>query len=143
MLFQLDDVQNGAPEGPRLWAQYFQALDQGLRARNFRLLVVLVPSEYTVYQPLIEGAIATNKDEQLEQLLRQLPGIPAVNTTPALQQAAVDALANGQLLYWRDDTHGNGNGVRVAADQVGALYASRRKLRDLPRVEPVSQTRIH
>ena len=124
ILFQLDDLRDATPDGPRLWARYFIVLNRELRQRGLRLIVILVPSKYTVYQPLIKDATRTNKSEAFNELQQDLPGIPVVNTTPALQQAAAYELEHGNLLYWRDDTHWNADGVRVAADQLQVRYAS-------------------
>lgn len=124
MLFQLDDVHDASADGPSLWARYFRVLHRELRARNFNLVVILVPSKYTVYQPLITGAAATNKGTEFEQLQQLLPDIPVVNTTPILQSEAQDAFARGSLLYWPDDTHWNADGVRIAADQVETVLAA-------------------
>jgi predicted RecA/RadA family phage recombinase len=53
-----------------------------------------------------------------------LTDILVVNTVPAMQKEAADALAQGKLLYWSDDTHWNANGVRVAAIEVRKLLAA-------------------
>ncbi len=124
ILFQVDDVIDAPSVAPRLWTKYFRALSEDLRERNFRLIVILVPSKYTVYQPLIKNAPKTNKSRAFDELQQDLQGIPVVNTTPALQQAAADNLKHGSLLYWSDDTHWNADGVHIAADQVQVQYAS-------------------
>ena len=142
ILFQLDDIQNGTTDAPKLWAKYLRVLKGELETRNFRLIVILVPSKYTVYQPLIRGAAPTNKSAQFEQLRNQLSDLPVVNTTPALQQAAASAIDNDFLLYWRDDTHWNAEGVRIAADQVGAIYSAGSIRTAPPKVKSVSQRRV-
>ena len=124
MLFFKEDLQEGAPNGPTWWAKYLRVLNKELHQRGFRLIVILVPSKYTVYQPLIDGAKKTNKREAFEELEEKLNDVPVVNTTPALQQAAADQLERGQLLYWPDDTHWNAEGVRVAAEQLQVQYAA-------------------
>src|SRR5579884_4201031 len=141
ILFQLDDVRNSTPDGPKLWARYFRTLNQELQARHFKLIVILVPSKYTAYQPLIAGANPTNKSEQFEELRRELPDIPVVDTTPALQQAAADAFNHGHLLYWLDDTHWNGDGVRIAARRVAAVYSAQRTI-DKTSLESIPQPSI-
>lgn len=142
VLFQLDDVQNAAPDSVKLWAKYFRVLDRELRARDFNLIVVFVPSKYTTYQPLIKDAAPTNKSAQFEELQKQLHGVAVVNAVPAMQKAAAAAFAQGRLIYWRDDTHWNAEGVRVAADQISALYAAEYRTSRRARVEAVSQTRV-
>lgn len=124
MLFFREDLEKAAPNGPTWWAKYFHVLNKELQQRGFRLIVILVPSKYTVYQPLIDDAAKTNKREAFEELEEKLNDVPVVNTAPALQQAAAEALEHGQLLYWPDDTHWNAEGVRVAAQQLQAQYAA-------------------
>jgi SGNH hydrolase-like domain, acetyltransferase AlgX len=141
ILFQLDDLRDAAPDGPRLWARYFIVLNRELRQRNFRLIVILVPSKYTVYQPLIKDAPKTNKKEAFEELQKRLKDMPVVNTTAALQQAAADGIEEGRLLYWPDDTHWNGDGVRVAAGQLQMQYAAGFVRPGSAKVTAVSQKR--
>ncbi len=141
ILFQLDDVRDGAPDGPKLWAKYFRVLDRELSRRNFSLIVILVPSKYTVYQPLLANARATNKSAEFAELTAELPDVNVVNTTSALQQRAAEALRNGSLLYWRDDTHWNAAGVSVAAELVGKIYTSMRPAPATPKIESVSERR--
>jgi len=143
ILFQLDDVLDASPEGPRLWAKYFRVLQKELRQQNFQLIVILVPSKYTVYQPLIKDAVPTNKSEAFDELKKDLPGVPVVNTTPALRKAAADGLEHGNLLYWPDDTHWNADGVRVAADQIHAQYGSEFPPRGPAKIKSISQKRAH
>ena len=124
MLFFPEDLQDAEADGPTLWAEYLGLLNKELHQHNFQLIVILVPSKYTVYQPLIRDAAKTNKREALNELQDKLKDVPVVNTTAALQQAAAAELAHGNLLYWRDDTHWNAEGVRVAVEQLQVQYAA-------------------
>jgi hypothetical protein len=124
ILFFPEDMQRAQPDRATWWAKYLNVLNKELRQRNFQLIVILVPSKYTVYQPLIKDAIPTDKSEALNELQNKLKDAPVVNTTAALQQAAAAELTHGNLLYWRDDTHWNAEGVRVAAEQLQAEYAA-------------------
>lgn len=144
MLFFKEDLEEAAPNGPTWWAKYFRVLNNELRQRNFRLIVILLPSKYTVYQPLINSAKKTNKREAFEELEEKLEDVPVVNTTSALQQAAADELEHGHLLYWPDDTHWNADGVRVAAEQLQAEYAARfAGISGAAKVKAVSRKRYH
>jgi hypothetical protein len=124
ILFFPEDLQDAEAHGATLWAEYLGALNKELHQHNFHLIVILVPSKYTVYQPLIKDAAKTNKREALNELQNELKDVPVVNTTAALQQAAAAELARGNLLYWRDDTHWNAEGVRVAVEQLQIQYAA-------------------
>lgn len=143
MLFFKEDLEDAAPNAPSWWAKYFRVLNTELRQRNFRLVVILVPSKYTVYQPLIKDATRTKKTETFDELEAKLKDVPVVNTTSALQQAAAEELEHGRLIYWPDDTHWNADGVRVAAEQFQAAYAASLAGRSgTARVKAVSQTRV-
>lgn len=92
---------------------------QGLQARGVKLVVLLVPEKEQVHVnalsaadrralargPELLGAIATGLEAQ---------GVPVVNLLPVFQQAT----AAGQRLYWRDDTHWNDAGIRLAAEEL-------------------------
>jgi hypothetical protein len=123
ILFFPEDLERTEPNRATWWAKYLTLLNKELRQRNFQLIVILVPSKYTVYQPLIKDATKTDKSEALKELQGKLHNLPVVNTAPALQQAAADELVHGRLLYWRDDTHWNADGVRVAVQQLESQYA--------------------
>jgi len=123
ILFFPEDMQRAESNRATWWAKYLGVLNKELRQRNFQLIVILVPSKYTVYQPLIKDAVKTDKSEALNELQNELKDVPVVNTTAALQQAAAAELAHGNLLYWRDDTHWNTEGVRVAVEQLQTEYA--------------------
>ena len=41
-------------------------------------------------------------------------GVPVVNLMPVFQEAT----ARGERLYWRDDTHWNDAGIRLAAEEL-------------------------
>jgi hypothetical protein len=134
-----EDMQNSAPDAPKFWAKYLRSLDRDLRQRNLDLVVILVPSKYTVYQPLLENAPETNKSRQFEELQAELADLTVVNTTPEMQKAAADALAHGKLLFWRDDTHWNADGVRVAARVVGQVLPAPANNSAVPTLRQVSR----
>jgi SGNH hydrolase-like domain, acetyltransferase AlgX len=120
ILFNQEDLWNCPRDSARFWAAYLTSLDAALKQRHFQLVVILVPNKYTVYQPLLKDAPPTNRAAMLHELAENLDGIPIVNTTPALQQAAADELRHDSFLYWLDDTHWNEEGVRVAVDDLTA-----------------------
>jgi len=142
ILFFNEDLQNATPRKTAFFAKYFRVLNKELHQRGFRLIVILVPSKYTVYQPLIKDARGTNKSKAMRELENQLD-VPVANTTTALQQAAAEALKHGELLYWPDDTHWNAEGVRVAAAQIQSEYLADFSQRPgIAKVKSVSQKRV-
>jgi hypothetical protein len=116
MLFHLDEDPTKRPvEG---WARAFRQLADRVEARRLRPLVVLVPSASTVYTPMLEPQPPTMPSspylDRLGSALRAA-GVPYVDVTPAMEEAARRAFRERRYLYWRDDTHWNKDGVAVAA----------------------------
>lgn len=107
--------------------QYFSWLARRLAVDGRRLVVVLAPTKYTVYAPLLARPDSAEAESpaSLGDLEARLAarGIPAVNLTEPLRAAARAALAGDSLLYWRDDTHWNAAGTAVAARAVADALA--------------------
>jgi len=82
--------------------------------------VFFIPTKYRVYQRWIEQRPDRSLSEPapaLIELRRHFTPlhVPVVDLTPALRQAAATALAAGEFVYWRDDSHWNARGVEAAA----------------------------
>lgn len=77
-----------------------------------------IPTKYRVYAGLWKEPVGNLPDANL-QAARELGkrlGIPVVDLTPAMKEAARTQLQeHNALLYWPDDTHWNENGIAVAA----------------------------
>jgi SGNH hydrolase-like domain, acetyltransferase AlgX len=110
----LRDEQKLATE----WRSYFEDLRQRMARRNLQLVVLVVPDKYTVYGPLLEERPGDFGGERLlaaiEQELRKTD-IPVVNLTQKFRAAAAEVLSRNQYIYWRDDTHWNPLGIKLAA----------------------------
>jgi len=100
------------------WRSYFEDLRQRMARRNLQLVVLVVPDKYTVYGPLLEERPGDSGGERLlaaiEQELRKTD-IPVVNLTQKFRAAAAEVLSRNQYIYWRDDTHWNPLGIKLAA----------------------------
>jgi len=100
------------------WRSYFEDLRQRMARRNLQLVVLVVPDKYTVYGPLLEERPGDFGGERLlaaiEQELRKTD-IPVVNLTQKFRAAAAEVLSRNQYIYWRDDTHWNPLGIKLAA----------------------------
>jgi hypothetical protein len=44
--------------------------------------------------------------------------VPVLNLTPLFREQAASLLARDEYLYWLDDTHWNGEGIREAAQAI-------------------------
>jgi len=122
MLFLPSQVSPG--RGPTAVADAvvsWRRLDHYFRARGFDLLVVLIPSQYRVYAPLLKTPPPKLNDDtyvdDLESGLRAA-GIEVVNPTRSLMAAARDGLPSHRYIYWRDDTHWTAAGVEITAREI-------------------------
>jgi lysophospholipase L1-like esterase len=113
-----------------------------------RLTVLFIPSKDEVYWPLVERSLgreelqrsldfvssynhmplhaADIRANRLAQndLLREFcvaAGIPFLDLTPALEQAA----ASGRAVYFADDAHWNAAGHEIAAQELATFLAAR------------------
>lgn len=91
----------------------------GFRSRGIRLVVMLVPEKEQVHiegLPSEYGAALVRGPELLDKIERELEayGVPTVNLYPAFREAT----KAGRRLYWRDDTHWNDEGIRLAAENL-------------------------
>ena len=89
---------------------------------GFQLKVVLVPDKSTVYGPLLAEPLpsADGAARFLDDLAADLQdrGVNTVSLVGPLRQAAASGLDRGEYVYWRDDTHWNPRGIRIAAEAI-------------------------
>lgn len=98
-----------------------EGIAQGFRAAGTELVVLLVPEKEQVW---IDDLPAEKRKgiEASADLLRWLEregrkrGIRVVNPLDAFRHMTQEGIA----MYWRDDTHWNGEGMRVAAELTAA-----------------------
>jgi hypothetical protein len=106
--------------------------DQRVLART--ACAFFIPDKLRVYRAYVRGAPPLPEPAAGLRALRARfapVGVTVVDLTPALRAAAAAALARGRLVFWRDDTHWNGAGVRAVApmvrDCVGARLRRQRR----------------
>jgi hypothetical protein len=128
MLFLRSRIEPvGSPEAAiGRWTDFFCWASRELGSDGLELVVIIVPDEFTVYQPLLASPrIPAHGDVVLGQLERRLreSGIPVVNVTPVFRAAAAELAEHHEYIYWQDDTHWNECGVSIAAaefrEQIG------------------------
>jgi len=104
---------------------YALALNKALVAKGHSLIVLMVPDKYAVYAPLMREARPAPRGrsyfDRLDASFKEA-GIRSINLTTIYQAKAAEALAQNQYLYWSDDTHWNGRGIRIAAEAVIAEW---------------------
>ncbi len=100
---------------------FFVQLQENLQKRGIRLLVLLVPDKYSVYQDLLSSAPpAVVRQKFLDVVEQRLIAsrVPVLNMTQDFHKQAEALLARGQYLYWLDDTHWNADGIHEAAQAI-------------------------
>ena len=98
-------------------------------AAGHDLVVVLVPSKYTVYRRFLADPTAAHAGagDYLDRLERELHaiGVPVLNLAPFLAAQAARHLENGEYLYWLDDIHWNTRGIALSAAAIHARWPLR------------------
>jgi hypothetical protein len=110
--------------------EYWRWLRRRLEADGLQLLVVLVPSKYTIYGDLLDPPDGRVQEGQaflarLESGLRGR-GIMAVNLGPPLRLAAAAVVGERRYVFFRDDTHWNAAGIELAAREVARGWEAQR-----------------
>jgi hypothetical protein len=101
----------------------YRGVNEQLRSTGLRLKVLLVPDRFTAYAHLLEtGAWTGGMPPYQQELDRHLraAGVPVINLYDVIAAGATAAAENYEYLYWRDDTHWNAAGIRVAAAEIAA-----------------------
>lgn len=103
-----------------------------LRARGSELVILLVPDKEQAYREWLPDRLASESNPlppscliALEEKLRAA-GIPVCNVLAPFR----DRAAEGEFLYYRDDTHWNDRGVAIAARELARVVVP---LLDAPR----------
>lgn len=123
-LFRPQDIRRYYQQQPddhliNQWA----TLAAELRKDNLDLLILLVPTKYAVYRPLLkEGQGPEPADgilylDKIERRVRE-SGITVVNLTPTFRAAAAAGLDRKEYIYWLDDTHWNADGIALAVVEI-------------------------
>jgi SGNH hydrolase-like domain, acetyltransferase AlgX len=113
-----------SPSDPRKaaerWAAYLSWYSNELRKDGLDLLVLLVPNRPTIYAPLLAGPLDVSASlVTFDNLTRSLRSA-GVRTVPLEHRFLKDAstlLPQKKYLYFLDDTHWNGNGTAIAAEE--------------------------
>ena len=114
-----------SPADPRLsaqrWAAYFSWYSSELKKDGLDLVVLLVPNRSTIYAPLLaqprDVSASLNSLHDLEIALENA----GVRTVPLVNPYSQDArlfLDQKKYLYFLDDTHWNGDGTALAAEEI-------------------------
>lgn len=123
MLFYRENLRTlpklAPEENARGIVQVVSKIARRFRERGQILVVLLVPEKEQIHlralSPADREALASGP-RLFEEIAAGLEasGTPVVNLMPAFQEAT----AAGRRLYWRDDTHWNDAGIRLAAEEL-------------------------
>ena len=132
--------------GWQLARETFLRMKETCAQHGARLTIMFIPSKDEVYWPFVEHSLGQNElDRSLDfissynhmplraadisanrlaqnELMREfcaIAGIPLLDLTPALEQAA----ASGRPVYFADDAHWNASGHRIAAEELAKFLA--------------------
>ena len=91
------------------------------KKRGIRFIFLAIPNKETIFYE----SLGTERPVFLERLTRRLRelGVETVNVQPAFEKAFRE---DSVLLYQRDDTHWNGEGVKIAAELIRNLIGEGR-----------------
>jgi hypothetical protein len=88
--------------------------------------VFFIPDKYRVYKPWIENGPAISEPAAGLVALKDYFGarhIPVIDLTSTLKKAATKLLTQGEFVFWRDDTHWNGKGIKSILSDVQQCVA--------------------
>jgi acetyltransferase AlgX (SGNH hydrolase-like protein) len=118
MIFYSGDVELTLDPNRRIAPDYLVWLHGELAKQRLELTVLIVPTKYQVYGPLMHDPSAPRPhDDALRRLADDLTarGVFAVNVTDALRRQAAEDLRRGEYDYFLDDTHWSDRGIAAAA----------------------------
>lgn len=118
MLFYAGDVEVTRDPNRQISSDYLVWLKAELTKMNLELVVLLVPTKYSVYGPVVTNPEAfVPSDLPLKRLAGDLNarGVFAVDVTDPLRTQARAGLTRNEYVYFIDDTHWNERGTSVAA----------------------------
>jgi len=113
--FYVDAATQAAPCDWSAEAAALQAMAPHLR------LIAFAPTKYRVYADKVapEAPLPHIRWDFVDATARGI-GVPALDLTPVLRARAAALLPQGKYVYWRDDSHWNGEGMDAAAQAIVA-----------------------
>jgi SGNH hydrolase-like domain, acetyltransferase AlgX len=122
ILFYGRDVATSRLRNRRMDADGFKAQATELGKHNLRLVVLLVPTKYTVYPTLLQDDDSNNTDpisyvNAVEKSLTDA-GIAVVNLATLFGQKAQENYERNLYIYLLDDIHWNAKGIDLAAGEI-------------------------
>jgi len=93
--------------------------------------VFFIPTKYRVYRGASQpGSNLPNAQWEYLAEVCDENGISCYDLKPPLVERSVELLDDGRFTFWRDDTHWNGEGTKLAAEQVHIVLSQQRTTPD-------------
>lgn len=126
MLFYRSEVAAFARHKP-FQAAFFDELAEEVHKTGNELIVVFIPTKYSVYSPLLtKPPMQANEPFSEAVAALKARGIMVLDLTEPLREQAHDLLAGGATNYHLDDTHWNAIGAQLGAEEIARLIERRR-----------------
>ncbi len=114
-----------SPSDPRnaadRWAAYFSWYSSQLKKDGLDFVILLVPNRSTIYAPLLlqpRDVSSSHATLAAFSIALQNAGVRTVSLEHRYAQEASPLLDQNNYLYFLDDTHWNGNGTAIAAEEL-------------------------
>ena len=122
ILFFRSDFESSRRERGAVDVSGLKELASELEKNNLRLVLLLMPTKYTVYRPLLRDDDIDKADlppslDVVEKSLKEAH-IPVINLLNLFRQKAQEDYEKNLYIYWRDDMHWNARGVKLAAEEI-------------------------
>jgi len=124
------DIQRH-PNAQRI-QELFSSLAGFASQRQLEILTVYVPVKSRVYEWVLRGGEPWTSSGQISPGARFVEDLCAHNgfsfldlTAPLIQGAKKIFSEYGEVVFWRDDTHWNQEGIRIAVEQVEHVWRNR------------------
>ena len=128
MLFYAEDISVTRDPNRQISPDYLVWLKSELAKLNLQLVVLIVPTKYSVYGPLVNDPSAVRPSSlPLQRLADSLNAhdVFAVNVTETLRKEATRGLPQNEYVYFMDDTHWSERGIGVAAEALVGAWKAR------------------
>ena len=107
-----------------------KALARLVWEQHGKLLIVNVPSKVEIYPEFMGREYRPQAFAQAVEPVVRKHRADWLDLQPPLRTAAQQRLAEGELLWWRDDTHWNAHGHALVAEWIAAQLVDNTGRRD-------------
>ena len=116
------NIYNRATEAPETCDMKDYQVQLG-RLQGSLAMIVFIPTKWRTYASLLSPPVTSlgNANLRRAQDWAKNLGVSFLDLTPVLVRESARLLPEGQYTFYRDDTHWNGNGIRVSMQAIAAI----------------------